>query len=263
MAHPAINHTLFALGHGDLAEALGEFSEFVGPDDLLKLPVGRAMLAAPNVEEARESFVRFATAWDSGGFDTFLPPAAEKRQFPVRGPDAPHHPVGWVPYEERQDIYLYHAGRWFLWLADDHPQWHELTLTDSGLRRHPVTRIYGTSYETTCRLDLGQLAVWIMAEASVRVHWRGFGFSAHVHPGGTFHEPSIEITVHGVPEAEAASVATELDVIAEGHNWSNPCDPDDHRFRFISRMVPSGADDRRSPRPGQITIADDDDDDDE
>lgn len=260
MAHPAINHTLFALSHGDLAEALGEFSEFVGPHDLLKLPVGRAMLTAANLDDARESFLRFATAWDSGGFDTFTPPTAEKPRLPARGPDAPPQPAGWVPYEQRQDVYLHHAGRWFLWLADDHPQWHELSLTDDGVRPHPVARVYGASYETTRRLDLGQLAVWIMGEASARVHWRRFEFSAHVHPGGAFYEPSIEITVHGAPEVEAASVATELDVIAQRHNWSNPCDPEDQRFRFTSRTVPSGADDRRSPQPGQITIADDEED---
>lgn len=247
------NHTLFAIDTGPNVEVLGEYPNYLTPGELVTLPTGRTMLTARTVPEVRQSFGRLAVAWEAGGLGAFAVPDERRHPLPP-GPETPPEGVGWVPDGQRQDVYLYRDGTWFLWKATDYPQWHTLTVVGNNPPRcHPINRAYGASYELTRHLDLGQLAVWILAEATARAHWRTFPFSAHVIPGTDVDSPRIDIAVYGVPYAQRPEIATELEVIAARHNWSNPCDPDDERFRFTVRL-PRGDPDTPGTPTGTITI---------
>lgn len=250
MSTTEANHTVFTLGRGSDAEALGEFRDYLPPEGLISLPVGQELLTATTTAQVRTCFARFALAWDVAGCSPFTPPQSN-----THVPAATPHPVPWVPYAQRQDVYAFDEGRWFLWQALDAPQWHTATLSDPGsVVTHPTARVYGRSYTQTEGLRLDHLAMWIMAEVTARLDRRGLTLSACVHLGGNLTEPSIHLTAHGTPPDQISGLAAELDRIAQAHNWSNPCDADDIRFHFsVSR-----ADAATSPG-GQLCVITDDD----
>ncbi|NKQ57324.1 hypothetical protein HFP15_31105 [Amycolatopsis sp. K13G38] len=223
-------HTLFALGRGEHAEPLGGFGGYLAPAELVRVPIGRQLLAASTATEVRERFARFALAWDVAGYDTFNRTRREPR-IPSSVPGR----ADWVPYEHRRDIYAFDDGTWFLWIATDYPQWHRLSFKPDGtIHEEPVARIYGTDYARTHGLDLPQLAAWIMGAATERLANSDLALSALVHTGENQDEPAIHFTVHNGHDSDRGLVTAELESIAQTHNWSNPCDPDDRRFTLCT-----------------------------
>ncbi|WP_435158179.1 hypothetical protein [Amycolatopsis sacchari] len=242
------NHTLFSLGRGHEAESLGEFSGYLNPSDLVRMPIGRRLLSATATTEVRERFAQFALAWDVAGWDTFTPP---RRGTLV--PDSKPRLAEWTPYEHRKNIYAFDDGHWFAWIATDHPQWHKLGLgRDGTVIERPVARTYGPEYTRTQGLDLPQLAAWIMAEATTRLGHLDLTFSARVQPGSSSDDPIIDLTVHTGHEVDGEAVTAELEAIAHAHNWSNPCDPEDRRFTFSVPLF----DNFSEAVPGQIDVID-------
>lgn len=102
-------------------------------------------------------------------------------------------------------------------------------------------RCYGSSYPDTAGLDLPQLAERLMAELVTRSADPDSGLPAHASYSAAVNPPrrTIVLAVFGLTDEEiydhsdapAGSVITHhAQPILDAHNWTNPGDPNDHRF---------------------------------
>ncbi|MBA0127284.1 hypothetical protein H0B56_17170 [Haloechinothrix sp. YIM 98757] len=239
-------HTVFALGRGDQAELLGAFAGYLTPNDLVRLPIGRQVLASTTATDVRDHFARFALAWDVAGLDTFIRACADPHI-----PDAAPCHADQVADTRRRDVYAFDDGQWYHWSTAGHPQWHHLTLAaNSTVIEHPVARSYGTDYVHTRSLDLPHLAAWIMGAATERLARSDVQLSARVHTEPTEDGTTIHLIVHNAHGGDLDWVSTELQSIARACNWTNPCDPGDRRFGWCAPCT----DGPIATLPGEIVI---------
>ncbi|QGK70306.1 hypothetical protein GIY23_12915 [Allosaccharopolyspora coralli] len=223
------SRTLFTLGRGPQAEPLGAFDNYRAPDALARLPIGWLLLAATSTTQVRERFARFALAWDVAGFDLFTPPPTTGR---IDVPDGTPRRTEWIPPAHRRMIYAFDHNQWFFWDADDHPQWHQLTVgPDRHVQEHPTARTYGAEYPLTQGLDPTQLAVWITAAATAHLNTPSDAMlGVQVHTGESLATPELHFIIHTGHNDCADALADAINTLAGEHNWSNPCHPDDRRF---------------------------------
>lgn len=218
------NHTVFVLGSGKHSEPLGEFSTFLTGEEIAAWPIGRKLLAATDPATVRALFALFARAVDAGGVAAYTDTRLENE---VSVPQT----ASWTPYAHRQDVYAFDDGQWFVWRAsEDDPQWYALALCgNTVVEEHPVARCYGARYRHTQGLELPELAAWILGEASIRLEPTAVGCMAYIVTEDEA-SPTLYLLVHAGSDSDPESVRTEVHRIAETHNWSNPCAPQDVRF---------------------------------
>lgn len=264
------NHTGLFTGRGDTSTPIGllfAHTDTPPPDPatVARIPIARRLLTATTEHDYRAALVAFAAAWRAGGFGDTLCDHTDPRPDlgtcpPADGSTTGHWAGTAYTFDDGQVLYYRpHPGR------RRGGQWHTITLTDprdSAIGVTPASRRYGESYRDTAGLDLPNLTAWIMGvltgsgRAAVR-------YAAAVNPA----RAEIKLYLYGLDDTpggdshdRAASVHHALDhveAVTTSHNWTNPHDDEDHRFRLLPHVVGEhdGPDLRAHGRgPGTVTV---------
>lgn len=277
---------LFLLGRGPTARPLGSLyratpaahaTDEPGPQALAALPIGQALVTATEPGDYTAAVADLLLAWRAGGFGEAYTRDEEQLANDV-SPNVdgsfPGHVASPLPYEPDFSLaYAFDEGRVWLWLAG---AWHTLTVTPGtsagsvAVAVVPQPRRHGARYPDTARLDLPQLAVWLMAELVARAAdpdtglSPGWRYAAAVNP--TRRE--IRFTVFGPRDEQqreypAATAGPMVGVhaarIIDAHNWTNPTDARDHRFTHTVDTPTQAAqrvETERGRGPGTVTVID-------
>ncbi|SFB53251.1 hypothetical protein SAMN05216266_1173 [Amycolatopsis marina] len=260
------------LGRGDTSTPIGLLSTYPDtpppdPATVATLPIGRQLLTATTERDYRAAFVAFAAAWRAGGFGDSHCDHTD----PLPDPGTCPPPYGDNTDHWARTAYTFDDGQVLYYRP--HPdrrrggQWHTITLTDSGasaVELTPASRRYGESYRDTAGLDLANLAAWIMGTLTGAA-MAGVRYAAAVNPA----RAEIKLYLYGLDDTpgdgddRATRVRAALDhvtTVTAHHNWTNPHDDCDHRFRLLPHIVSEhdGPDLRTHGRgPGTVTVVTD------